>query len=436
MKEVMFSKPAKLAGSYDVVVCGGGPAGFIAAIAAAKQGARTAIIERFGFFGGLATAGYVAPISVFSYNGELNIGGIPWDFVKQLEAMGGALVEQPLNNVAFDIEKYKLCAQRMMIDAGVDMYMNSWITGVESKNGKVSKVFFSNKNGIEFVESKVFIDATGDADIAYEAGLTFQEWKDKTRQPVSMCFVLGGVDTKTALVGESMHHRLQGVNCHCLPVRERLLEIAEKEKLPSFGGPWFNAVLHDSCVVVNCTRINADILNNRNYTAAECRLREDVYKIVSVLKKEFKEFENCYVSSVATVAGHRESRHLKGVHVITAQEYLSSFKYEDSISRCSHPIDIHSASGAEQSVRFLEKAAYVPYRALVSKDSSNIIIAGRTVSAEKEPFASLRVQASCMGMGQAAGVAGAMATKAGCDVKDIDVKAFITTLKKLGAVLD
>ena len=141
MKEVMFSKPAKLAGSYDVVVCGGGPAGFIAAIAAAKQGARTAIIERFGFFGGLATAGYVAPISVFSYNGELNIGGIPWDFVKQLEAMGGALVEQPLNNVAFDIEKYKLCAQRMMIDAGVDMYMNSWITGVESKNGKVSKVF-------------------------------------------------------------------------------------------------------------------------------------------------------------------------------------------------------------------------------------------------------------------------------------------------------
>lgn len=435
MKEVAFSKPAKLAGVYDVVVCGGGPSGLIAALAAAKQGAKTAIIERFGFFGGLATAGYVAPISVFSYNGQLNVGGLPWDFVQELVAMGGAYIEQPLNNVAFDIEKYKLCAQRMMIRSGVDMFMNSSIVGAETENGHVSKVFFSNKNGLEFVEAKVFVDATGDADIAFEAGLEFQSWKDKSRQPASMCFVLGGVDTTTDVIGKAMHHNLQGVNAHCLPVRERMLEIAEAEKLPSFGGPWFCTTLNDGCVAVNCTRTDTNVCDNRDFTSAECRLREDVYKIVSVLRKEFKEFENCFVASIATVAGHRESRHLKGVHVITAQEYLNSFKYEDSVSRCSHPIDIHSASGAEQSVRFLNKAAYVPYRALVSPGSDNLIVPGRTVSAKKEAFASLRVQASCMGMGQAAGAAAAMAAKAGCDVKAIDIQALVATLKDWGAVL-
>ena len=128
MDSVRVQKDVRVVGSYDVVVCGGGPAGFIAAIAAARQGAKTAVIERYGFFGGLATSGYVTPISVFSYNGERNIGGIPWEFIERLRAMGGAIVEEPLNNIAFDIELYKLCAQRMVIEAGVDMYMNSVIT--------------------------------------------------------------------------------------------------------------------------------------------------------------------------------------------------------------------------------------------------------------------------------------------------------------------
>ena len=119
METLNFFQTAPLVGEYDVVVCGGGPAGFIAAIAAARQGARTALIERFGFLGGMATAGLVSPISVFSYNGRQVIGGIPWEFVRRLEAMGGALVEQPLNNVAFDPELYRLCAQRMVLEAGV-----------------------------------------------------------------------------------------------------------------------------------------------------------------------------------------------------------------------------------------------------------------------------------------------------------------------------
>ena len=126
---VLITKNAPIVGEYDVVVCGGGPAGFIAAIAAARNGARTALVERYGFLGGMATMGYVNPVSVFTYNDSQVVGGIPWEFVQKLENMGGGFIEKPLGNVAFEQEHYKLLAQRMTLEAGVDLYMHSYISG-------------------------------------------------------------------------------------------------------------------------------------------------------------------------------------------------------------------------------------------------------------------------------------------------------------------
>lgn len=436
MKTVSLTKNIPVVASYDVLVCGGGPAGFIAAIAAAREGSRTAIIERYGFFGGMATSGYVMPISVFSYNGERNIGGIPWEFVQRLEEMGGALVEQPLNNVAFDIELYKLCAQRMVIEAGVDMYMNSYISSVFKEGNKVSKIVFENKNGSEAIEAKVVIDCTGDGDVANMAGVPMQEWEGNTLQPASMCFILSGVDTKSELVENCMHHHLQGVNCQCEPIRKKLLELVNEWKLPTFGGPWFCTTMHDGSVAVNMTRIFTNACDNRNFTRAECSLREDIYVFAQVLRDHFEEFRNCYVSSIAVQAGPRETRHIKGMHIISADEYLNALKYEDSISRYSHPIDIHSAESDKQICHFLEKAAYVPYKSLIAEDFPNLIVAGRCLSASKEAFASLRVQASCMGMGQAAGVAAGQSVRDGVAVQNVDVKKLISRLVKIGAVLN
>ena len=138
-------KVAPLAGEYDVVVVGGGPAGFIAAIAAARKGAKVAIIERYGFLGGMATIGYVAPISVFAKNNELVIGGIPWEFVGRLEKMGGAFIEWPKANVDFDIELYKLCCQRMVLEAGVDLYMHSAMVGCQMDGNAIRSVIIENK---------------------------------------------------------------------------------------------------------------------------------------------------------------------------------------------------------------------------------------------------------------------------------------------------
>ena len=434
MKSITITKQVAVVGSYDVVVCGGGPAGVFAAIAAAREGAKVAIVEQYGFLGGMATAGLVMPLSVFTYQNKKVIGGIPWEFLERLEAMGGGYIEKPLGNVAFDPELYKLCMQRMVLEAGIDLYMHSYISGfTKREDGVIESIIFENKNGSEALEAKVFIDCTGDADLAAMVGVPMQEQNGEPLQPLSTYFVLAGVDTQSPLVNEAMHHNKQGENCHCLPIRNYLLEHAEELNIPEFGGPWFCTTLHEGCVAVNMTRTAGDACDNRDYTAAECRLREDVYRMAEILRTNFKEFENCYVQTVATQAGIRETRRIKGVHTMSAEEYVSGYRYDDSISRGAHPIDIHATKGSSQVTHFLEQAAYVPYRALIADNFANLLVAGRAISADRKAFASMRVQASCMGTGQAAGVAAAMAARAGCSVKNVDIVTLVQKLREIGA---
>ncbi|MHC1779536.1 MAG: FAD-dependent oxidoreductase [Bacteroidales bacterium] len=430
-----FKKEVPIIGKYDVVVCGGGPAGFIAAIASAREGAKTALIEQYGFLGGMATAGLVNPLSVFTYNNEKVIGGIPWEFIERLESVGGALIEKPLGNVAFEPELYKLCCQRMVLEAGVDLYMHSYLSGCVCKENTVCVVVIENKNGTEAIEADFFIDCTGDADLAAMAGVPMLGDEGKSQQPLSTYFVLGGVDTETKLIKEAMHHNKQGENCHCIPVREKLLLLKDKLEIPEFGGPWFCTTLQPGTVTVNMTRTSGNAIDNRDFTRAECELREDVFKMARILKENFDEFKNSFVTAVAVHGGIRETRRIKGIHVISGQEYLEAFNYHDSISRGAHPIDIHVAKGVTQNITFLKTSAFVPYRALIAENHPNLLVAGRSVSADKTAFASLRVQASCMGVGQAAGVAAAMCKKDNCTVQNVKTDNLRARLRTIGAVV-
>ena len=435
MKTRRIGKKLAVGGRYDVVVCGGGPAGFIAAIAAARKGASVALVEQYGFLGGMATTSYVAPLSVFTYKGRKVIGGIPWEFIERLEELGGGLIEKPLGNVAFDPELYKLLCQRMVLEAGVKLYLHSYLSGCVCGDGRISQVIIENKSGSQALEAAVFIDCTGDADLAYMAGVPMQDKSGRPLQPMSSYFILNGVDTDSPMVREAMHHNKQGENCYCLPMRKKMLELQEELDIPDFGGPWYCTTLHDGCVAVNVTRVSADACDAEQLSAAECSLREDCFRMAGIFRKLFPEFRNCYVASVAVNGGVRETRNIKGMHVISAQEYLNAFHYEDSISRGAHPIDIHASKGASQSVTFLEEPAYVPYRALIAEGFPNLLVAGRCLSADRVAFASLRVQASCMGSGQAAGVAAALASASGVAVQDVDVPSLVAELKNMGAQL-
>ncbi len=430
-----INKDIPVAGSFDVVVCGGGPAGFIAAIAAARSGAKTALVEQYGFLGGMATAGIVAPISVFTYNGDIVIGGIPWEFTERLHAMGGGEMGYPLGNLSFEPETYKLCCQRMVLDAGVHLFLHSYLTDCIIENNKIKAVIIENKNGSEALEASVFIDCTGDADLAARAGVPMQDNEGRPLQPLSTYFVLSSVDTSTPRMQEAMHHNRQGVNCQCESIRKELIEHREEWSIPEFGGPWFCTTLHPGVVTVNMTRTAGNACDNRDFTRAECELREQAFYMAGVLKEHFPEFRNSYISAVATQAGVRETRRIHGAHIITAQEYVSAFHYPDSVSRGAHPIDIHVAAGHEQNVTFLKEAAYVPYRALYTKGFPNLLVAGRCISADKTAFASLRVQASCMGTGQAAGVAAAMASAENTGVNILNTPALIERLRGMGAVI-
>ena len=431
MKFITQTKEVPVVGEYDVVVCGGGPGGIIAAIAAARGGARTALVERYGFLGGMATAGLVAPISVFNYNGRRIVDGIPWEFVERLADIGGAEEERPLGNITFSPEKYKLIAQRMLLEAGVTLYFHSYLTGCRTEGNRITHIVVENKNGAEALAAKCFIDATGDADLGVMAGVPMQP-KGEVLQPASLIFMLGNVDTDALPM---IRHSQQGVNYHDLNIRNILTEIGKEQEIPVFGGPWYCGILSPGVVLINMTRTQVDMANNREATAAECLLREHVHLFTDLLRKHVPAFKDATLLATAPQTGVRETRRIKGFHTLTGEEYINATDFADAVSRGCHPVDIHASKSTQQRCEFLKNAAFIPYRSLIAPEFPNYLVAGRAFSADDIASASVRVQASVMGLGQAAGAAAALCVANGSAVWEVDTDRLREILVGYGANL-
>lgn len=429
---VEYKKTVELKGKYDVIVCGGGPAGIGAALAAAREGSKTLIVERFGFLGGMATAGYVDPMSEFAYNGSLVTGGIAWQFANELVKAGGGIVEEPRCNVSFNPEIYKLVAQRMLLQAGVKLMTNTFLIDAECEGGKIKRIFVANKSGVCALEADYFIDATGDGDLANFAGVPMLPLSERM-QPGSFCFILSGVDTTTERM-HIIHQKNHRFNHQAVFVRDTLFKLREQgEYVPQFGGPWLATTLEDGCITVNMTRAAVDATDSDDYCAAECKMREDIFRLVELITKHVPEFKNAKIASTATMAGVRETRRIKGVHVLTGEEYVNTVKFPDSIARACHPVDIHLPGDEGQKLTFPKDAGYIPYRSLITNEYDNLLVAGRAASADSEAFAAIRVQAPCMEMGQAAGIAASMAKKDGLSVKSIDTDKLVAKVREYGS---
>ena len=434
--EIKIEKKVPVVGEYDVVICGGGPAGWVAAVSAARCGKKTALIERYGFLGGTATAGYVLPISGVHLRGERVVGGITWEFINKMIESGAAIAELPNGHISFDPEYYKLIAARMANAAGVALYTNTFISDCLTDGKRVSTVIIESKNGTEAVRGRYFIDATGDADIAFRAGLPMQK-VERGLQPMSLCFLLDGVDVTTDLLKNCIHHDGKGQKRSVNEVIHNYLSEKYTEgRAPQFGGPWFNVTVTGNALAVNVTRAAADATDREAMTAAEAQLREDMFALVELMREAYPEFAGCNIVSSGINAGVRETRHLEGAHILTAEEYLSGHHFHDTVAKCSHPIDIHSTSDQKQVCRSLAQPASVPYRSLVSELSDNLIVAGRSISADMTAFASIRVQGTCMALGEAAGVAASLACDGGdCPVTKVDTDELRGILLSRGGII-
>lgn len=421
---MQITKKIDVVGKYDVCVCGGGPSGFIAATAAARCGASVALIERYGYLGGMATAGLVAPISEFMHDGELISAGIPLEFVQSIE---GAKMCAPRGNVVYNPEMYKLAAQRMTEAAGVDLYLHAYFCDVVMLDNKITHAVFESKSGTLAIEADYFIDATGDGDVAYRAGVPMQDYGTPL-QPASMYFVLNKVDTSEF---PGYYPSDKGSS---LPwIREKLQSLGED--VPQMGGPWCFAGMGDGTAVINMSRTAVDWLDEKAATHAECKLREDIHTLVKLLSEHIPAFRNAELIMTSNQLGVRETRHIKGSHILTGEEYVNAYHFEDAVARCAHPIDIHATKGNTQVCKYLEKAAYLPYRSIIADDFQNLLVPSRCFSADREAFASARVQVGVMGLGQAAGVAAAQCKASGMPVQQADITLLRKTLIDYGMII-
>lgn len=433
MNTIKLSKEISVIADYDTVVCGGGPAGWIAAVSSARSGKKTALIERYGFIGGTATAGYVVPISGFFFKERRVVGGIAWEFVEELEKIGAAMVEYPKGHVSVNPEYYKLIARRMLKDAGVDLYMNSYISDCIKCGNRVSHVVISNKNGFEAIGANCFIDATGDGDLFHMAGAQMLS-KTNELQPMSMCFVITNVDTTTDLLKNCIHHDGKHGNSLNKVIHEYLVKRGEIEEVPQFGGPWFNVLLKGNSLAVNITRAEADATDREAYAKAEEKLHSDMFRLIDLLKEGFAEFKNAEIVVSAINAGVRETRNIKGVYTLTNEDFAKALDYACPVAQCAHPMDIHKAKDDDQVLIYLDKNSYVPYESMISYDLDNVIAAGRCISAEREPYASLRVQATLMSIGECAGLAAALASDSDCKVYELDIAKLKSMIDQRGCV--
>lgn len=433
-ESIVVQKDVPVVGQYDVVVCGGGPAGFVAAVSAARAGLCTAIVERLSFFGGTATAGYVVPISGFFHKGHPVVGGIAWEVVQRLVAMGAAQVEHPKGNVSVNVECYKLIAQRMLLESGVTIYSNSWLSGCQKAHGRIRNVIIESKNGTEVLQARCFIDATGDGDLCRMANVPMQKL-ESPMQPLSMCFVLDGVDVNTPLLKEYIHHDGQYGHGSCQKqIHDYLQFCVEQGKLRRFGGPWFNTLLDGTALAVNVTRCEGDGADRGDMTRIECQLREDMFTIVALLKNRYPEFKDAAIVASGVNAGIRETRHIDGVETVTGEFLQSGVRPACAVARCAHPMDIHQSDSTQQQLITLVNAGYIPHKALIPRTVDNLIAAGRCISADAAAYASLRVQATLMAVGESAGLMAAQTLKNRNTVVNIDIEALNADIARRGIV--
>lgn len=439
----------------DVVVVGAGPAGIAAAIAAGRLGANVVLIERYGFVGGMSTAASVYPWMTFhTESGERVIGGIAQEIVEKLMERGGSpghlrdTVGFVRTLTPYHPEIYKVLAVDMLREAGVRLLTHSFVDQVERSGERITSVTITGKSGRIVLKGRMFVDASGDADVAYLAGTPTLKGReeDGRSQPMTMKFRMRGVDVEAirrAMLDnpgnfyaktpfdELDRIPLTGVSGFYEEWAQADVPI-NRDQVLFFIGPEPDEVL------VNCTRVQGlDATDVEDLTQAEEEGRKQVLLMADFLRSRVPGFGEASISSVAAQIGIRESRRIDGLYRLTIEDVVSGRRFEDGIARSGYPVDLHDPSGKGVMSAFIANdGAYdIPYRSLVAREVDNLLAAGRCISTTHEALATTRLTPSCMATGEAAGTAAALSCYLGVRTGELDAGLLRKTLLGAGAIL-
>jgi len=393
---------------WDVVVVGGGPGGVPAAVAAARNGARVLLVEKYGFLGGMATSALVHPYMKYNAGDQIIIRGLFEEWLDMLAAEKAILADRK----HFDAEPMKWLLDRFVMDNGVDVLMHAQAVGVLKRGSNIKAVRIFHKGGLEDISADVFIDSTGDGDVAAWAGAPYEIGRsaDGGFQPMTTSFRMGGVDRKR-MPSRSDINKLYW----------KAQDTGEVEN-PRENVLYFRTV-HDDVMHFNTTRVTGkSSLDAWETTAAEIEGRRQVDDMVRFLKKYVRGFEDSYLIKMGAQIGVRESRRIMGEYVLTKEDVMNTVKFEDAIVCASYMIDIHSPTGAGTEIHHLKEGEFytIPYRCIVPLKVDNLLIASRCISADHAAHSSLRVQPIVWGLGQAAGSAAALSYKSEIQPRELD----------------
>ena len=442
---------------YDVLVVGGGNAGCAAAIAAARHGAKTLLVERYGFLGGTATAAMVGPWMTFHSGSERIVGGIAQEIVERLVRKGaspGHIADSSdyvPTITPFDPEVHKALLFEMMREAGVSLLLHGYVLEAKLEGDAVRGASFATVGGQREFFARTVIDATADAFVAASAGVPTQQGDERGRvQPASLMFRLSHVDLSKLSTYVRMHpdqmrtslktHErtapaltaVAGLYDLWQRAREEGLVDVPRELVSFFISPYPDEV------TVNMTRVvDIDPLDPHDLTRAEIEARLQAMQLLEFFRKRVPGFENARIAATGAQVGIRESRRIVGRYTLTRDDVLSARRFEDAVARSAYPIDIHNPSGTGTTTARLKpgESYEIPYRCMVPINREQLLVAGRCISTTHEALASTRLTPTVMTLGQAAGTAAALARKRRVNVAAVDVAELRATLEADGVDL-